>query len=74
MLYIIVEYERQDKAGLILLVDFEKAFDSLSWKFIHEILPKFNFGPKFINRSNMFQQNSKYRVILNGHLSEHDHS
>ena len=70
MLDIIHECEAQNKAGLILLVDFEKAFDSLSWNFIHEILPKFNFGENFIKWIHMFQQNSKARVILNGHLSE----
>ena len=70
MLDIIHECEAQNKAGLILLVDFEKAFDSLSWNFIHEILPKFNFGENFIKWIHMFQQNSKARVILKGHLSE----
>ena len=70
MLDIIHECEAQNKAGLILLVDFEKAFDSLSWNFIHKILPKFNFRENFIKWIHMFQQNSKARVILNGHLSD----
>ena len=66
---IIFECERQGKDGLILLVDFEKAFDSLSWEFIHKILTEFNFGPNFIKWISMFQKNSKSRIILNGHLS-----
>lgn len=36
--------ERKQKPGLIMLIDFEKAFDSVSWKFIFEILEYFNFG------------------------------
>ena len=32
--------------GLILLVDFEKAFDTLEWKFIQKALVCFNFGSK----------------------------
>ena len=34
MMDLILEVERQDESGLILLVDYEKAFDSLSWGFI----------------------------------------
>ena len=51
-------------------MDFEKAFDSLSWKFIHQALEKFNFGPNFRKWIHMFQKGSKSKVILNGHLSE----
>ena len=56
--------------GLILLVDFEKAFDSLSWNFIQEALQKFNFGNNFIRWINIFQTNSNSRISLNGHLSD----
>ena len=66
---IIHECQIQNKPGLILLVDFEKAFDSLSWSFIHKSLKKFGFGPKFRKWIHMFQQNSNSRVILNGHMS-----
>jgi hypothetical protein len=31
--------------GLLLLVDFEKAFDSIEWKFLRKALDSFNFGP-----------------------------
>ena len=67
---IIWECEYKNKDGLILLVDFQKAFDSLSWKFINETLQKFNFGNDFIKWVNMFQKNSNSRIILNGYLSE----
>ena len=30
--------------GMILIIDFEKAFDSISWKFINKVLDFFNFG------------------------------
>ncbi len=44
--YDIMHYiERNNISGLLLLVDFEKAFDSISWKFIHKVLHFFNFGP-----------------------------
>ena len=55
--------------GLILLVDFQKAFDSLSWDFINETLTTLNFGNNFIKWINIFQKNSNSRVLLNGHLT-----
>ena len=33
------------KPGLLLAVDFEKAFDSVAWSFIKKSLDRFNFGP-----------------------------
>ena len=35
----------QNVPGLLLLIDFEKAFDSLSWSFINKVLKLYNFGP-----------------------------
>ena len=37
--------EEENKPGLLLVVDFEKAFDSISWDFIGEVLEFFKFGP-----------------------------
>ena len=67
---LIYSYLSTNTDGLILLIDFEKAFDSLSWKFIHETLENFNFGKNFIKWIKLFQNNTKSRIILNGHLSE----
>ncbi len=35
--------------GIILCIDFEKAFDSLNWNLLFKSLEKFNFGNVFIN-------------------------
>ena len=67
---LIYSCQSTDTEGLILLIDFEKAFDSLSWKFIHETLKKINFGKNFIKWIKLFPNNTKSRIILNGHLSE----
>lgn len=44
LIYDIMNYtESKQIPGLIMLIDFEKAFDSVSWKFIFETLEYFNF-------------------------------
>ena len=40
---IISELNIQQRKGLILLLDFEKAFDSLEWHYINKVLQKYNF-------------------------------
>jgi hypothetical protein len=54
LLYDLMHYlEENDMDGLLLLVDFEKAFDSIEWKFLQKALNSFSFGPSickwFIN-------------------------
>ena len=36
---------RENKPGLLLCLDFEKAFDSIDWKFMFKVLRAFGFGP-----------------------------
>ena len=46
LLYDLKHYlEENDMDGLSLLVDFEKAFDCIEWKFLQKALTSFNFGP-----------------------------
>ena len=54
----------------MILVDFEKAFDSISWEFISKILKIFNFSEKTISIIRSLQKNSKSQILQNGHLSE----
>jgi hypothetical protein len=45
LIYDILHFtEEQDIPGILLLIDFEKAFDSISWMFIESVLDFFNFG------------------------------
>ena len=46
---IIEKFDREDKEGIILQLDFEKAFDSVEWEFMFEVLRKFNLGDEFIS-------------------------
>ena len=45
-----IEYfERKNEPGVILFLDFEKAYDSIEWEFKFISLSKFDFQEKFIN-------------------------
>ena len=56
--------------GLLLIIDFEKAFDSISWKFINKVLKFFNFGESIIKWVSVFYKNISSAVIQSGFLSE----
>ena len=52
--------------GLMVTIDFEKAFDSLSWNFLFKTLEKFNFGESFIKWVRLFYTNISSCVMNNG--------
>ena len=44
----LIEYcNKFDNKGVLLFLDFKKAFDSLEWKFLQKVVKKINFGPIF---------------------------
>ena len=44
-LYDLIDHiENQNKPGMVLLLDFEKAFDSVSWNFIYKVFDFCTFG------------------------------
>ena len=40
--------KEEEVPGILMCIDFQKAFDSLEWVFLREVLGKFNFGNSFI--------------------------
>ena len=46
---VIEHFDVTQKSGLLLMLDFTKAFDSLTFEFIIKTLEFFNFGPQFIH-------------------------
>ena len=57
---------KENIPGLIVLIDFEKAFDSISWSFIIKALEFFNFGNDIRQWIQTFYSDIKSCVISNG--------
>ena len=71
LVYDIMQYvDQQNKDGMLMLIDFEKAFDSVSWKFLYQVLQSFGFGENFIKWINILNNDIKASIIQCGILSE----
>ena len=71
LIYDIMNFcENDNKTGLLMLIDFEKAFDSVSWKFIENTLRFLNFGNSFRSWINLLNNNISASVTQCGHLSD----
>ena len=56
--------------GLLLFIDFEKAFDSIEWPFIERTLKHFNFGASLVTWFKLFYTNISSCIQNNGWSSE----
>ncbi|KAL9963192.1 hypothetical protein ACROYT_G032369 [Oculina patagonica] len=59
-----------DCSGILMAIDFEKAFDSLNHTFLFKVLEKFNFGPYFLQWIKMFYANVSSCVLNNGFITD----
>ena len=66
----LVYTEENHIPGMLLSIDFEKAFDSISWNFLFKALNFFNFGVKFINYIKTLYFNIQSNISVNGQYSE----
>ena len=70
ILDIIDHTESLKLSGILLFIDFEKAFDSIEWDFLCQSLEAFNFGPTLIRWIKTFYNNVSSCVINNELFSE----
>ncbi len=57
-------------SGFLVLVDFQKAYDSVEWKYIDRILPLFNIGESFIKWIKILYYDSESTVTNNGYATK----
>ena len=71
LIYDLIKYTEDNKIdGLLMLIDFEKAFDSISWKFMYLVLEKFGFTDHLIKWVRLFNTNINASVLQFGILSD----
>ncbi len=56
--------------GILICIDFEKAFDSLEWNFLDAVLDKYNFGPSFKKWINTIYKDISSCIKNNGTTSK----
>ena len=65
----VIKYaESKGLPGLLLFLDFEKAFDTLEWSFINQTLRYFGFGPSLL-RVGLFYCNIESCILNSGRAS-----
>ena len=63
--------EKENIPGLMIFIDFRKAFDTLEWSFLFNCLDSFNFGNEFKRWISTFYKNIQSCVLDNGLSSEY---
>ena len=70
LLYDIIHYLKEENLqGLLVSIDFEKAFDSVDWGFMEKVLKQFGFGKDIIQWVSAFYKDIKSSIIVNGQAS-----
>ena len=70
LLYDIIHYlQNENQPGLLVSIDFEKAFDSIDWNFMIRTLKRFGFGPDIIQWISAFYNDIKSSILVNNQAS-----
>ena len=71
-MYDIMDYTIEENIpGLLIFIDFEKAFDSVEWDFLFKYLEAFNFGSDFLRWIKNFYKNVQSCIMNNGTASNY---
>ena len=71
LIYDLISYlDKNNLPGMLLCLDFEKAFDSLDWTFLFKVLRTYGFGNDICRWIQTFYTNIKSTVIVNGGPSD----
>ena len=71
LIYDIMHYTEKNRLpGLLVQIDFEKAFDSLSWNFLYKVMHFFGFSKPLIDWIKLFNNDIHAFVLQCGNLSK----
>jgi len=63
---VIEDMRRRRKRGMCLKVDFEKAYDSVRWDFLYDMLSRMGFHCVWINWIRACMESATVSVLVNG--------
>ena len=66
---VIEYYDFASKSGILVMLDFTKAFDTIQWDFMFDFLKYFNFGPSFIRWIETVYHKPEACIKNNGYIS-----
>ena len=60
----------EEKEGLIIVLDFAKAYNIIEWSYIYTCMQMFGYGERFICLIKLLHQGSSSVIENNGHFSQ----
>ena len=70
---ILEQTKLQNIPGILLQLDFRKAFDTIEWEFIQRTIALFNFGESIQRWISIFYSNTESAVLNNGFCTNYFH-
>jgi len=67
---VVEDLRRRGRSGLCLKVDFEKAYDSVRWEFLYDMLYKMSFHSKWVMWMRGCMESATVSVLVNGSPTE----
>lgn len=59
-------YQKRKKTGILCKINFQKAYDNVSWELLDYTLMRMGFGPKWRKWIEAFTKFIHFSVLING--------
>ena len=57
---------RRKKCGLVCKLDIEKAYDSINWEFLYQVLGRMGFGSRWLTWTKWCIPTASFSILING--------